>query len=76
MPVIKLCVGQRFTRSLLQHSVEQAIAFTSRRLRSEGKICQYPFNKRNIYLDNFFLCTLHSEIYTVHSPTNALFIKL
>jgi hypothetical protein len=27
-------------------------------------------------LKNFYCCTVHSEIYTVHSPTNALFIKL
>jgi hypothetical protein len=25
---------------------------------------------------NFYCCALHSEIYIVHSPTNALFIKL
>jgi hypothetical protein len=24
----------------------------------------------------FYCCTVHSEIYVVHSPTNALFIKL
>jgi len=24
----------------------------------------------------FYLCSVHSEIYLVHSPTNALFIKL
>jgi hypothetical protein len=25
---------------------------------------------------NLYRCTVHSEIYTVHSPTNVLFIKL
>jgi hypothetical protein len=30
----------------------------------------------NVKMDNFYLCTVHSDIYTVHSPTNALFIKL
>jgi len=25
---------------------------------------------------NFYLCTVHFEIYVVHSPTNALFINL
>ena len=27
-------------------------------------------------LYNFYLCTVHFEIYVVHSPTNALFINL
>jgi hypothetical protein len=26
--------------------------------------------------NNFYRCTVHSEIYIVHSPTNALFIEL
>jgi hypothetical protein len=30
----------------------------------------------NIKMDNFYCCTVHSEIHTVHSPKNALFIKL
>jgi len=30
--------------------------------------------KRSQY--NFYLCTVHFEIYAVHSPTNALFINL
>jgi hypothetical protein len=28
------------------------------------------------YINNFYCCTVHSEIYIVHSPTNALFIEL
>jgi hypothetical protein len=32
--------------------------------------------KLNIVTDNFYCCTVHSEIHIVHSPTNALFIKL
>jgi hypothetical protein len=53
VPVIKVCVGQRcsFCHSLPQHSMQKMIAFTSRLLLSEGEICQYPFNKRNICLD-------------------------
>jgi len=27
-------------------------------------------------LNNFYRCFVHSEIYIVHSPANALFIKL
>jgi len=50
---MKVCVGQicSFSHPLPQQSMEQVIAFTSRRLRSEGKICQYPFNKIYIQSD-------------------------
>jgi hypothetical protein len=33
-----------------------------------------PYCKQ--YKRNFYCCTEHSEIHIVHSPTNALFIKL
>jgi len=28
------------------------------------------------YVHSFYHCSVHSEVYIVHSPTNALFIKL
>jgi len=30
----------------------------------------------NAYIVIFYRCTLHFDIYKVHTPTNALFIKL
>jgi hypothetical protein len=49
---------------------------------SDFRFDEIPFSDSRAVLrrvegiDNFYCCTVHSEIYIVHSPTNALFIKL
>ena len=37
-----------------------------------------PLNlaKNEFNFENFYRCTVHSDIYAVHSPTKVLFIKL
>ena len=34
------------------------------------------FRQAKQNLSNFYRCTMHSNIYVVHTPTRALFIKL
>jgi len=39
----------------------------------------FDIGKQGWYMeaqDNFYRCTVRSKIYVVHTPTNALFIKL
>ena len=68
------CVTELWTYLLLtathniQSRIKQATCF--------GLLSHHQALIKNIKKTIFYPCSVHSEIYIVHSPTNALFIKL
>jgi hypothetical protein len=73
--------------SFVPTALPQHIKLQSGLYKHHGKVPIYMFYQEitkcclqetglNVNIDNFYCCTVHSEIYIVYSPTNALFIKL
>ena len=56
--------------------ISTTIICTDVRFRTPFGSSFMQWNKWNFQSVNFCRCSVHSEIYTVHSPTNMLFIKL
>jgi len=54
------------------------VKYSAEQVRMHIMDDSYITHTKNHYIktSNFYRCTVHFEIYVVHSPTNALFINL
>jgi len=70
---VKVATSRRF--ELSHEETEAWWGYTAQRIVTpHDKACDFAEAKS--IRPNFYLCTMHSDIYVVCSPTNALFIKL